>query len=307
MMKNYLFKLIGVLVYGLVFGTYPAAASESPTAVTIEKSVHFNSPEGNDVLVEPGTYEVAGKEEELQLVSKEGLTPIHIHAQPTPFPDDVDLHIAMAIPIPGEGIYLALVIPDHPGLEAMGSYSGIQTRGLSLRNLRKTFSPPYRKSAKSFARALNKKTTIPSLKKEWNQLVKKGQQTVQHKGQLRPSANVHALMIEVLRQSYIESQKDLQFYRTKVRDANKKKQQIRQNLNNTKKKLANERDKQRIDQWQQMEQRLEQEKKKLDNASKDLNFKLQTAMSKFSQAQQAMAQVAKKSHDTQKKIIENLR
>jgi predicted nucleic acid-binding Zn-ribbon protein len=114
-------------------------------------------------------------------------------------------------------------------------------------------------------------------------------------------------MIEVLRLSYIETQKDLQFYRAKIQDANKKKQQIRQDLNDTRKKLAKERDKQRKDQWQRMKQRLEQELKKLDNTSKDLNFKLQMAMSKFSQAQQAMAQVAKKSHDTQKKVIENMK
>jgi hypothetical protein len=305
-MKICLIKLIWVLVYGLAFGTFPAAA-ESPTAVTIEQTVHFTSPEGNDVLVEPGTYEVERLEEEFQLVPKESQTPIHIQAQPTPFPDDVDSPIAMAIPILDEGIYLALVIPNHPGLEAMGSYSGIQTRGLSLRNLRKTFTPPYRKSVKSFAKTLTKKASPPSLQKEWNQLVKKGQRTVHQKGRLRPSVNANALMIEVLRLSYIETQKDLQFYRAKIQDANKKKQQIRQDLNDTRKKLAKERDKQRKDQWQRMMQRLEQELKKLDNTSKDLNFKLQMAMSKFSQAQQAMAQVAKKSHDTQKKVIENMK
>ena len=306
-MKNFLIKLIGVLVYGLAIGTSPAAAAESPTAVFIEQRVHFTSPEGNDVLVEPGTYEVEGREEELQLVSKEGQASIHIQAQPTPFPDEVEYPIAMAIPIQDEGIYLALAIPNDTGLEAMGSYSGIQTRGLSLRNVRKTFNPPYRKSVKSFAQTLTQKAPLPSLQKEWDQLVKKGKQAVQTKSPLPPGANANALMVEVLRQSYLATQKDLQSYRAKIQDANKKKQQIRQNLRETQQKLAQERDKQRKDQWQQMAQRLEQELKKVENVSQDLNFKLQTAMSKFSQAQQAMAQVAKKSHDAQKKIIENMK
>ena len=137
--------------------------------------------------------------------------------------------------------------------------------------------------------------------------MKKGKQAVQTKSPLPPGANANALMVEVLRQSYLATQKDLQSYRAKIQDTNKKKQQIRQNLRETQQKLAQERDKQRQDQWQQMVQRLEQELKKVENLSQDLNFKLQTAMSNFSQAQQAMAQVAKKSHDAQKKIIENMK
>lgn len=307
MTKKYSIKLLGLLFVTFLLGTLPALASESSTAIMLDQAVHFLTPEGNDVVVPPGTYELERQGDELRLQAQDGQTSISLQAQPTPFPDEVELPIGMAIPIPDEGVYLALAIPDHNGLEAMGSYSGIQTRGMSLHNLRKTFKPPFRKQVKSFAKSLTKKAPKSSLQKEWNKLVGQGKQPTQSKNQLPHSLNANALMVEVLRQSYLATQKDLQFYRAKIQDGNTKKQKIRQHLQDTQKKLAQERNQQRKTQWQQLTQRLKQELQTLENASKDLNFQLQTAMSKFSQAQQAMSQIMKKNSDAQRKIIENMK
>ncbi len=307
MTKKYSIKLLGLLFATFLLGTLPALASDSSTGIMVDQAVHFLTPEGNDVVVQPGAYELEGQREELLLRPQDGHASIPIQAQPTPFPDEADAPIGMAIPIPDEGIYLALVIPGHPGLEAMGSYSGIHTRGLNLNTFRKTFKPPFRKQVKSFAKTLTKKVPRSSLQKEWNQLVEKGKQTARSKSQLPSSVNANALMVEVLRQSYLANQKDLQFYREKIRKGNTKKQQIRQKIQDTQKKLAQERNQQRKTQWQQMTQRLKQELQTLENTSKDLNFQLQTTMSKFSQAQQTLSQVMKKNSDAQKAIIENMK
>ena len=246
MTKKYSIKLLGLLFVTFLLGTLPALASESSTAIMLDQAVHFLTPEGNDVVVPPGTYELERQGDELRLQAQDGQTSISLQAQPTPFPDEVELPIGMAIPIPDEGVYLALAIPDHNGLEAMGSYSGIQTRGMSLHNLRKTFKPPFRKQMKSFAKTLTKKVPKSSLQKEWNQLVGKGKQTAQSKSQLPHSLNPNALMVEVLRQSYLDTQKDLQFYRAKLQDTNTKKTTSPSKTYMThRKKLAQERNQQR--------------------------------------------------------------
>ena len=138
------------------------SSTHSPsTTLTLDKAVHFITTDGSDVLVQPGTYEVEGQGKELRLISKKESTRIAIQAGPAPFPEKVESPMAMAIPIPDEGIYLALAVPNEAGLEAMGSYSGIQTRGRSLLNVRKAFSPKYRKSLKSFAKQLNNNPKAP--------------------------------------------------------------------------------------------------------------------------------------------------
>lgn len=95
--------------------------------------VHFLTPDGTDVIVNPGHYEMNAAGNTLRLQSTDMKDPIHIQAGPAPYPDAVDSPLAMAIPIPDEGMYPALAVPNEPGHEAMGSYSGTPRGDRKLR------------------------------------------------------------------------------------------------------------------------------------------------------------------------------
>ena len=91
-----------------------------PTVISLNQAVHFIGVDGTDVIIQGGTYEVAGTKTALQLTRKSGGPPISIQAQLTTFPEEVDSPIAMAIPISEEGVYIGLVLQGAQGLEAMG-------------------------------------------------------------------------------------------------------------------------------------------------------------------------------------------
>ena len=310
---NYLKTLsISFLLTFSTFGSLAFPSSLSSTAITIEQAVHFITPEGEDLVVEPGNYEVAAREQVLMLTPEGKETPLHIQAQEPPVTEeDLSFPVAMAIPVEEEGIYLALEVPNQPGLEAMGSYSGIQTRGRSFLNIRKAFKPKYRKHVKSFASKLRKNPKAPSLKKEWAQLHKKrttkGKSTKTQRGPFSKSTNTNALMVQVLRQTYLESQKDMQQHRAKIRETNKKKQQTRQKLNETRRKAAKTRSHKDKNLLKQIEERLKREMNRFEETNKNLNFQLQQAAQKYNQAHQTMSRMAKQVSDTQKNVIENLR
>jgi hypothetical protein len=54
-----------------MLGNQAWAFSTSSATITLEKSVHFTTPDGSDVVVEPGTYTIEAAEEWLRLISGE--------------------------------------------------------------------------------------------------------------------------------------------------------------------------------------------------------------------------------------------
>ena len=142
------------------------AISWSPTTITISQPVHFLTPDGTDVIVNPGNYDVEAAGNILRLQSSNNKDPIHIQAGSAPFPDEVESPVAMAIPMPEEGIYLALAVPEGTGLEAMGSYSGIHARGAGLLQSRKPLSEQQRSRLKAFAGQLRKNPNARDLQSQ---------------------------------------------------------------------------------------------------------------------------------------------
>ena len=113
-------------------------AEPLPTSITLERQVHFVNSKGDATQVQPGTYEVSTIQDTLQLYgeSTDNLLPLQTHTfthkesieAPTPlsFMDREDEHVVM------------LLYPDGTALEAVGSYSGIQSRAIRRRLTRRS-------------------------------------------------------------------------------------------------------------------------------------------------------------------------
>ena len=106
-----------------------------PALVTFEQSVHFTAPDGTPVAVHPGTYTAEATEHAIRFIpSGDSQKALLIEAREGTH--DLKLDVLLALSLPGttpkelDLNYVILLLPDGQSLEATGSYSGIQTRGL---------------------------------------------------------------------------------------------------------------------------------------------------------------------------------
>ena len=111
-----------------------ATVKEPPPApaITLSKAIHFIRPDGGDVLVSPGTYEVKpGSGAQMELVSSLGLSNKNqtLEAVATDIGQSLDAPAALYIPWENDEHHIILVQPSGQGLEAVGSGSRVRSRG----------------------------------------------------------------------------------------------------------------------------------------------------------------------------------
>ena len=100
-----------------------------PDAVELEKAVHFISPGGEPVEVPPGPYRLGAAEEELKLISFEGGDVLSIQAKADTHEETISEPVTESASLEEDSHYLALLLPDGQVFEAVGSYSGVRSRG----------------------------------------------------------------------------------------------------------------------------------------------------------------------------------
>lgn len=127
------FAAIGFLfVVFVVFSpTFATAAEELiPPAVNLEKAVHFVAPDGSDVLMAAGLYQVEAAERTLRLIPIPG-APKDVRvleAQGMTHVEVVEAPVVVSEHTDADQYYLALMLPGGKGLVATGSYSGVRSR-----------------------------------------------------------------------------------------------------------------------------------------------------------------------------------
>ena len=102
----------------------------STTMIALLQPIHFAGLDGKDLVAEPGTYEVVAEpKSSLQFHSQERSVVLKVQAEA--MDHDGELPSPRAVVLPGEeGEYhVILLLSDGTGFEAVGSLTGIQTRG----------------------------------------------------------------------------------------------------------------------------------------------------------------------------------
>jgi hypothetical protein len=132
--KNLLSILLACTLFSPVLPAQ-AAITDSPTTITLGKTVQFEDPQGKEVLVAPGTYSVeTGEKDALRLIAKDSTTPVTIQADEGSY--EANMPVEMAASIPGKEGVLAnthlviLFLTDGHTLQAIGTYPGLQSRGI---------------------------------------------------------------------------------------------------------------------------------------------------------------------------------
>ena len=114
-------------------------AQAGPPTVEIDKEVHFLTPEGEDVVVQPGAYEVRAEKEGVRLVADESdeSGSLLIEATSITHEEKANAPTALSYSEQEDEHIVMLLLPNGKGLEAQGSYSGIQKRALRTPTLRR--------------------------------------------------------------------------------------------------------------------------------------------------------------------------
>jgi len=116
-----------------------AGIAEAPLApsVSINQGLFFMSLAGEPVQLEPGTYQVTqGKTESHLMLVKDGGS-VQILAERIEHEGELSSPIALIVPENDQEQRITLLLPNGGGFEAIGSFSGIQERGIQG-NVRKT-------------------------------------------------------------------------------------------------------------------------------------------------------------------------
>lgn len=127
-----------ILVAALCFATFVHAQIEFsedlfPRLASLEKDVHFFGTEGDSTVVPAGTYLVTASDDEIQLFNLRTAENFDIHAVAGTHEEQVDQPTAMSVAGTEElpdSHEIVLMYADGTEVSAIGSYSGIQPRGL---------------------------------------------------------------------------------------------------------------------------------------------------------------------------------
>jgi hypothetical protein len=135
MSRSLILRLVVVLVVTSVYGCVTGAKSSGLPVIALEKPVHFSSAEGESLVVPAGTYRVGyGGNSDLQLVSERTSEVMKIHAAPTVHDESTDSLLAFSVSNEPDEHHVILWLPGGMGLDAAGTYSGVQSRAVRTLN-----------------------------------------------------------------------------------------------------------------------------------------------------------------------------
>jgi hypothetical protein len=102
-------------------------------SITLDKPVHFLSPDGNDIIAASGTYRIEALEgRALRMIPSEavsGTTPLIVAAIALPHELPIESRVALSVPNGEDEHHIVLLLPDGKGLDAGGTYSAVRPRG----------------------------------------------------------------------------------------------------------------------------------------------------------------------------------
>jgi hypothetical protein len=139
--KLNLAALLGVLANFVVGAAalHGATADADPARVTLTKSVHFTGVDGGDAMAAPAVYRVEkASDTALRLVGEGNQPDILIQAQPIQHEGKQYVPLSMVVASGADQIHVVMLAPGGAGLDAVGSYSGMRSRGLSPETLSPT-------------------------------------------------------------------------------------------------------------------------------------------------------------------------
>lgn len=107
----------------------PASQEYGATAIQLDTAIHFTTPDGAPLLVEPDDYRVEQMTAaQLRLIPDKGGRPVLLAAETTTHDIEVSQPFLLLLALNKDARNLVLLLPDGTAIDAAGSLSGIQSR-----------------------------------------------------------------------------------------------------------------------------------------------------------------------------------
>ena len=124
---------VGILIVTLSAGTWiTGATGADPITVTVEQTVYFSAPDGADVAIPPGRYQVLPEESHLLLLGSDGQHRQLIQASPVRHQHEIATAVGYAIHLVPDRYQVMFLDPGGRGLIAQGSAGEVRARGPGL-------------------------------------------------------------------------------------------------------------------------------------------------------------------------------
>jgi hypothetical protein len=132
-MRNRLLVGVGCLIVG-TFGAVFVSSQEAPerSTITLEKAVHFLSPDGADAVLTPGTYTAKPEgEKAIQVIARDGGATTTIQAEAGTHEQQLSAPESVAVASDEDVVHIVLLMPGGTTLDAIDTFSGVSTRAPS--------------------------------------------------------------------------------------------------------------------------------------------------------------------------------
>ena len=145
-----------------------ADVSESSVSVMIEQPLHGLGVDGSDALIAPGTYLVETADTWLRLVPGKRRDAILLEAEGVVHLEAIIEPMASLTSVDEDTQEILLLLPNGTGLKALGTYSGVMSRGMSPGKQRNRLVPhrTVTSSSKATPKAQERKPQGMKRKKE---------------------------------------------------------------------------------------------------------------------------------------------
>jgi hypothetical protein len=169
-------KVMCILILGWVSflaSSVLANVSGQSISIMIDQPIHFWGVDGSDALIAPGTYTVEAADTWLRLVPGERRDAILLDAEVVMHQEAIVEPVASLTSVDNDTQEIALLLPGGTGLKALGTYSGVLSRGVypGKQSNRLVLRTPATSSPKSTPRPQERYPQVMQKKREGGILV----------------------------------------------------------------------------------------------------------------------------------------
>ena len=153
--------LITMILPGLKEESHAALIAPLPT-IELKAAIHFLAPDGSDVVIEPGRYQVEAAESWIRLIPGERQDALLLIAKSDMHTEPLDAAQATVRPVNDDTQTIVLLLPGGKSLEASGSVSGVRSRAITRQ--RRARTPKTRQTISRLPSQIQKATPVQQAK-----------------------------------------------------------------------------------------------------------------------------------------------
>ena len=133
-MRKYAILVLGLALIGMIWSTRGMGVESGGEAtIELDRAGHFQSPDGQAVTLGAGTYVVEARgEKTIKVADREEKTSTEIQTETGTHTEKITAPVATVLAEGEDFLHIVLLLPGGTTLDAIGTFSGVTTRGAMM-------------------------------------------------------------------------------------------------------------------------------------------------------------------------------